>query len=103
VVRGRIDAVFADGDDGFLLVDWKTNRAHGADPVQLAVYRLAWAELHGVPLDKVRAAFYYVRDGEVVVHDDLPGREELEEVLRGSDDGVTGGQVSIAASATSTM
>ena len=101
VVRGRIDAVFADDDGGYLLVDWKTNRAHGADPVQLAVYRLAWAELHGVPLEKVRAAFYYVRDGEVVVHDDLPGREELEEVLRGSDG--TGSQSSIAVSATSTM
>ncbi|HET6561927.1 MAG TPA: ATP-dependent DNA helicase [Marmoricola sp.] len=83
VVRGRIDAVFAEDDGGFLLVDWKTNRAHSADPAQLAVYRLAWAELHGVPLDKVRAAFYYVRDDEVVVHDDLPGREELEEVLSG--------------------
>jgi hypothetical protein len=35
----------------------------------------------------------------VVVHDDLPGREELEEVLRGSD----GSQSSIAVSATSTM
>ena len=101
VVRGRIDAVFADGEGGFLLVDWKTNRAHGADPVQLAVYRLAWAELHGVALEKVRAAFFYVRDGEVVLHDDLPGRQELEEVLRGRDG--AGSQPSMAASATSTM
>ncbi len=98
VVRGRIDAVFAEDDGGFLLVDWKTSRDHRADPAQLAVYRLAWAELHGVPLHQVRAAFYYVRDGEVVVHDDLPGREELEAVLRGPD-----AQSSIALSATSTM
>ena len=56
-------------DDGFLLVDWKTNRTATADPLQLALYRLAWSELHDVPLDRVRAAFYYVRTGEVVVDD----------------------------------
>ena len=100
VVRGRIDAVFAEDDGGFLLVDWKTNRAHDADPVQLAVYRLAWAELHGVPLERVRAAFYYVRDGEVVDprRPARPGR--AGEVLRRRR---RGRQSSIAASATSTM
>jgi DNA helicase-2/ATP-dependent DNA helicase PcrA len=82
VLRGRIDAVFEEDDGGVLVVDWKTNRAHTADPLQLAVYRLAWSELHGVPLEKVRAAFYYVRDGEVLEHHDLPGREELERLLR---------------------
>ena len=45
VVRGRIDAVYAE-PDGYLVVDWKTNRAATADPLQLAIYRLAWAELH---------------------------------------------------------
>ena len=35
---------------------------HGdAVAVQLAAYRLAWATLASVPLDRVRAAFYYVR------------------------------------------
>ncbi len=29
--------------------------------VQLAAYRLAWAALAGVPVEEVRAAFYYVR------------------------------------------
>jgi DNA helicase II / ATP-dependent DNA helicase PcrA len=81
VVRGRIDAVFAEDDGSVLIVDWKTNRAHTADPLQLAVYRLAWSELRGIPLDRIRAAFYYVRDGEVEHHDDLPGREELEQLL----------------------
>ena len=36
VVRGRIDAVYAervDGADGFLVVDWKTNRAADRRPV----------------------------------------------------------------------
>ncbi len=80
VVRGRVDAVYEDGD-GFLVVDWKTNRSATADPLQLAIYRVAWAELMGVPVDKVRAAFYYVRTGDVVEPDGLPGRDELERLV----------------------
>ena len=54
VVRGRMDAVFGDGDDGWLVVDWKTGRrpsgaAARAAAVQLAAYRLAWARLRGIP------------------------------------------------------
>jgi len=87
VVRGRIDAVYAeqvDGEDGFLVVDWKTNRAQTADPLQLAVYRLAWAELAGVPVERVRAAFYYVRSGDLVEPVGLQSRTELEALLRPS-------------------
>ncbi|HEY5352500.1 MAG TPA: ATP-dependent DNA helicase [Streptosporangiaceae bacterium] len=69
-VRGRIDAVFGDAPDGgFDVVDWKTGQPprsaaeHQAVAVQLAAYRLAWAQLAGVPADQVRAAFYYVRRG----------------------------------------
>ena len=87
VVRGRIDAVYAErdpstGKTGFLVVDWKTNRAENADPLQLAIYRLAWAELMGVPVERVRAAFHYVRSGRTVEPADLPGRDELEKLLR---------------------
>ena len=56
----------------------------GADLVVGAGVQLAaasGAELHGIPLDRIRAAFYYVRDGEVVSYDDLPGRHELEQLL----------------------
>ncbi len=85
VVRGRIDAVYEepapDGTSGFLLVDWKTNRHEDADPLQLAVYRLAWSELRGLPLDKVRAAFHYVRTGRTVEPDDLPDRQALEAIV----------------------
>jgi DNA helicase-2/ATP-dependent DNA helicase PcrA len=80
VVRGRIDAVYAQSD-GFLVVDWKTSRKDEADELQLALYRLAWAELSGVPLEQVRAAFYFVRSGRVVEPESLPGREELEGLL----------------------
>ena len=51
IVRGRIDAVFDDAD-GYLVVDWKTGAVERADPIQLAVYRQAWAELAGVPADR---------------------------------------------------
>ena len=43
--------------------------------MQLAVYRLAWARLKGVPLDDVRAAFYYVADDRVVRPHDLGSAE----------------------------
>ncbi|MFD8846707.1 UvrD-helicase domain-containing protein [Streptomyces pseudogriseolus] len=90
VVRGRIDAVYRhedaeDGEDGdavtYEIVDWKTGRGRTADPLQLAVYRLAWAEQQGVPLESVTAAFLYVRTGEVVRPERLPGRAELERLL----------------------
>ena len=80
VVRGRIDAVYKT-PDGWEVVDWKTSRAHDADSTQLAIYRLAWAEMRGVPLSAVSAAFVYVRDGQTVRPADLPGREELEELF----------------------
>ncbi|MDO0911941.1 ATP-dependent DNA helicase [Streptomyces sp. DT2A-34] len=84
VVRGRIDAVYKAGDGDaatYEIVDWKTNRTRTADPLQLALYRLAWAEQQGVPLESVNAAFLYVRSGEVVRPDDLPGRAALERLL----------------------
>ncbi len=79
-VVGRIDAVYETAD-GFDVVDWKTNRSANADPLQLAIYRLAWAELRGVDPATVGGVFYYVRLGEVRRYDDLPGREALEEQL----------------------
>lgn len=83
VVRGRIDAVYDDPatPGGFLVVDWKTNKQQTADPLQLAIYRLAWAELTGVPVERVRAAFYYVRSGDLVEHTDLEDRAALERIL----------------------
>ncbi|WP_428952450.1 UvrD-helicase domain-containing protein [Streptomyces sp. cg35] len=84
VVRGRIDAVYKQGDgDGatYEIVDWKTGHQQTGDPLQLAVYRLAWAEQQGVPVESVDAAFVYVRSGETVRPRRLPGRAELERLL----------------------
>jgi DNA helicase-2/ATP-dependent DNA helicase PcrA len=81
-VMGRIDAVFST-DDSVEVVDWKTNASATADPLQLAIYRLAWAERNQLPIDQVSAAFYYVRLGEVdrFAPTDLPDRAELERRL----------------------
>ncbi|WP_372939975.1 ATP-dependent helicase [Mycolicibacterium sp.] len=94
VVRGRIDAIFADADGGFTVVDWKTGAAP-ADPqagraaaIQLAVYRMAWAALHGCPEESVRGAFHYVRTGQTVAPQDLPAAEELAELLAAEPSGV---------------
>jgi DNA helicase-2/ATP-dependent DNA helicase PcrA len=76
VVRGRIDAVFRDDDGGWTVVDWKTGvvpsgAAMRAAEVQLAAYRLAWAELAGCTVEQVRAAFHYVRAARTVRPTDL--------------------------------
>ncbi|WP_454324787.1 UvrD-helicase domain-containing protein [Streptomyces ambofaciens] len=84
VVRGRIDAVYKEGDSDnatYEIIDWKTNRAATADPLQLALYRIAWAEQQHVPLASVTAAFLYVRTGEVVRPQGLPDRAALEKLL----------------------
>ncbi|WP_036520035.1 ATP-dependent DNA helicase [Nocardia sp. 348MFTsu5.1] len=87
IIRGRIDAVFAEPDGGYTVVDWKT----GAKPtpaqehsvfVQLAAYRVAWAELTGTDLDKVRAAFHYVRSNSTLRPRDLPDRARLAALIR---------------------
>jgi DNA helicase-2/ATP-dependent DNA helicase PcrA len=88
VVRGRIDAVFAEPDGGVTVVDWKTGAARDGREalrqaaVQLGVYRLAWAALAGCPESSVRTAFYYVRTGATLVPDELPGSEELAALMR---------------------
>ncbi len=88
LVRGRADAVFSTPDGGLDVVDWKTGRPpSGAEEesvraVQLAVYRLAFARLRGVPLERVGAAFHYVRYGRTLRPVDLLEEAELEELVR---------------------
>jgi DNA helicase II / ATP-dependent DNA helicase PcrA len=90
VVRGRIDAVYrTDHGDGatyrttYEIVDWKTSRVRPADPLQLAIYRIGWAEQQGVPPESVTAAFVHVRTGEVERPDGLPDRAALERLIVG--------------------
>ncbi|WP_327309267.1 UvrD-helicase domain-containing protein [Streptomyces sp. NBC_01298] len=91
VIRGRIDAVYrtaeADGTaTGYEIVDWKTGRTTEADPLQLAVYRLAWAEATNTPLAQVTAVFLHVRSGRVIRPRNLPDRARLEQILQGKTD-----------------
>ncbi|NLE82716.1 MAG: ATP-dependent helicase [Rhodococcus sp.] len=104
VLRGRIDAVFGDPDGGWTVIDWKTGAEPAADKedsvvMQLAAYRLAWAELMDVPLESVRAAFHYVRSGRTIAPEDLPDEAALAELIRTAGDGEpsieTGGEPSI--------
>jgi DNA helicase-2/ATP-dependent DNA helicase PcrA len=85
-VRGRMDAVFADPDGGWTVVDWKTGKMPEEIPhavnVQLAAYRLAWSALSGAPLNCVRAAFHYVRANRTVRVADLLDADGLRDLLR---------------------
>lgn len=69
------------------MVDWKTGEppdgphAVRQAAVQLGVYRAAWAGLRGCPEVLVRTAFYYVRTGETVVPQTVPGPGELATLL----------------------
>ena len=90
LVRGRIDAVFADADGAATVVDWKTGHPPASPEalreaaIQLAVYRLAWAGLAGCRVSSVRAAFHYVASGLTVEPDALPTYDELAGLLHTS-------------------
>jgi DNA helicase-2/ATP-dependent DNA helicase PcrA len=96
-VRGRMDAVFADDDGGWTVVDWKTGRIPDAEhlpalSVQLAAYRLAWAQLSGVPVDRVRAAFHYVREDHTLRPADLLDADGLRALISTVPNDVSAGQ-----------
>lgn len=65
VVNGRMDAVF-EVDGRYEVVDWKTGSTATIDPRQLAIYRLAWSHIAGIPWADVDAAFYMVATGEEI-------------------------------------
>ncbi len=88
------DRLPADGRSfRYRIIDWKTAPDAGhdgadrsqqperADPWQLAIYRLAWAELSGVDLDEVDAVFYFVGSDRLVRPPRLADRAEIERVL----------------------
>ncbi|HZB21713.1 MAG TPA: PD-(D/E)XK nuclease family protein, partial [Blastococcus sp.] len=90
-LRGRIDAVFADGDGGFEVIDWKTGPPpSGAElaaaAVQLAAYRLGWSRLAGVPVERVSAGFHHVAANLTLRPVDLLDEAGLLALVVGSDD-----------------
>jgi DNA helicase II / ATP-dependent DNA helicase PcrA len=88
LVRGRIDAVYADEGvvGGFDVIDYKTGAVppdFAAASLQLSVYRLAWADLAGVEPEQVNAGFLYVRTGTLKRPDRLLSRDELAALFTG--------------------
>ncbi|NKZ08327.1 ATP-dependent helicase [Actinomadura latina] len=76
LIRGRMDAVFRSPGGGYEVVDWKTGSPPSGEEarfvsVQLAAYRLAWAELTGLDVAQVSAAFHYVSANVTVRPADL--------------------------------
>jgi DNA helicase-2/ATP-dependent DNA helicase PcrA len=81
VLRGVIDAVYRQSDNSWLVIDWKTNARETANPLQLSLYRLAWARLQNCSEDDVRAAFFYVSTGNLVEPDSYFSLEQVAELL----------------------
>ncbi|MHC3000372.1 ATP-dependent DNA helicase [Microbacterium sp. HJ5] len=74
VVICKLDAVYRRDDRGgrIEIVDWKTGAAPRTDAekdermLQLELYRAAYHAKHGVPLDQIDVALYYVADDLVL-------------------------------------
>ena len=90
-LRGRIDAVFADGAGGFEVIDSKTGPPpSGAElaaaAVQLAAYRIGWSRLAGVPVERVSAGFHHVAADVTLRPVDLLDETGLLNLVIGAED-----------------
>ena len=80
----KMDAIYPDGD-GVEIVDWKTNKPPTEKDdlyrrsLQLALYRLAYAEFNKMPIEKVKASFFFVGDNEIVSPELILGKAEILE------------------------
>lgn len=77
LLRGSIDAVFDDGDDGVRLVDWKTGGL-GDPGVQLGFYSLLWA----LDRDEIPGRVEAVSVGSGERMDEVPTRAGVEDTAR---------------------
>lgn len=87
LLRGRIDAVY-EADGTYEVVDWKTGKSKSGDDlaaaaIQLAMYRLAYSKLYGIPLAKISAAFHYIGSNETVRPADLLSEDQLISIVTG--------------------
>lgn len=87
IVICKIDAVY-ERDGRFEIVDWKTGKAPKnaqeltERQLQLALYRLAFAQWKGIDPETIDAVFYYVSDDRVVRPERILDEEELLELWR---------------------
>lgn len=85
IVICKLDAVYrrADRGDRIEIVDWKTGRAPSSAAeieermLQLALYRVAYHRAHGVPLEDIDVALFYVADNRVIRQDRVYSEAEL--------------------------
>ncbi len=61
-VTGYIDAIFQI-DGRYLVVDWKTGTSAHLDPMQLAIYRLAWSRIAHIDWQEVDSCFAMLSEG----------------------------------------
>ena len=89
-IIGRIDAIFSGAatdptDNKWTVIDWKTGAPGSANSLQLHVYRAAWAQHMGVPLEQVDAGFYYVGYDQLELVSEVMTIEQLSGLLEGSN------------------
>jgi DNA helicase-2/ATP-dependent DNA helicase PcrA len=87
-----MDAVYADEDGNYEIIDWKTGPPpSGAElaaaAVQLAAYRLGWSRLTGVPVERVSAGFHHVAAGVTLRPVDLLDEAGLLALVSGDGAG----------------
>lgn len=81
----KLDAVYRRDDRGgrIEIVDWKTGRPPTSPAerekrmLQLALYRVAYHKRHGVPIDEIDVALYYVAADLVIRSERVYSEEEL--------------------------
>jgi DNA helicase-2/ATP-dependent DNA helicase PcrA len=86
VVVCKLDAVFQDGDS-FEIVDWKSGSVPDDEKlesrkVQLALYRIALSRWLNVPIERIRASFFYAADAVEVSPTGLPNEADLISRIR---------------------
>lgn len=82
IIICKLDAVYRRDDRGgrIEIVDWKTGkppvtkREREERMLQLAQYRLAYHKAHGVPLEEIDAALFYVGDN-LILREENPATE----------------------------
>jgi DNA helicase II / ATP-dependent DNA helicase PcrA len=85
----KLDAVY-EIDGRIEVVDWKTGKAPSGDDdlrlrsLQLALYRVAYAEFSGRPVEDIDAVFYFVADDLEIRAEELLDRAALEQAWRES-------------------
>jgi DNA helicase II / ATP-dependent DNA helicase PcrA len=85
IVVCKLDAVFEEGGL-YEVVDWKSGKAPSGvelktKAIQLALYRIALGKWLKVPVERIRASFFYAGDGKEVSPDKLLSEKELFELL----------------------